>query len=103
MGTPLPLVTGLSAGVILRRRNGRNPRARPVFGAEDRNREGLHPTADLRRAETMKAKFFYTGIRVTDLGASATFYRTLLGAAGRGRNTVAAAKGPAVRLDCART
>src|SRR5256885_14632171 len=98
MGTPLPLVTGLKAGVILRRRTGRNPRARHVFGAEDRNREGLYPTADLRRAETMKAKFFYTGIRVKDLEASVKFYTTLLGMKARGRNTVDAAKGTVVEL-----
>src|SRR2546427_722370 len=95
-GTPFPLVRGLNAGVILRRRTGRNPRARPVFGAKDRNREGLYPTADLRRVETMKAKFFYTGIRVKDLEASVKFYTTLLGMKVRGRNTVDAAKGTKV-------
>ncbi len=99
-GTPFPLVRGLNAGVILRRRTGRNPRARPVIGAEDRNREGLYPTADLRRAETMKAKFFYTGIRVKDLEASVKFYTTLLGMKVRGRNTVDAAKGTVVELVC---
>src|SRR5437870_2288165 len=99
-GTPLPLVRGLNAGVILRRRTGRNPRARPVIGAEDRNREGLYPTADLRRAETMKAKFFYTGIRVKDLEASVKFYTTLLGMKVRGRNSIDAAKGTVVELVC---
>src|SRR3989442_11472569 len=100
MGTPFPLVRGLSAGVILRRRTGRIRRARHVFGAEDRNREGLYPTAVLRRAENMKAKFFYTGIRVKDLEASVKFYTPLLGMKVRGRNTVDAAKGTVVELVC---
>jgi lactoylglutathione lyase len=46
----------------------------------------------------MKAKFFYTGIRVKDLEASVKFYTTLLGMKVRGRNTVDAAKGTVVEL-----
>jgi len=57
-------------------------------------------TADLQRAETMKAKFFYTGIRVKDLEASVKFYTTLLGMKVRSRNTVDAAKGTVVELVC---
>jgi len=48
----------------------------------------------------MKAKFFYTGIRVKDLEASVKFYTTLLGMKVRGRNTVDAAKGTVVELVC---
>ncbi len=50
--------------------------------------------------DTMKAKFFYTGIRVKDLEASVKFYTTLLGMKVRGRNTVDAAKGTVVELVC---
>ena len=62
--------------------------------------KGFYPTADLQRAETMKAKFFYTGIRVKDLEASVKFYTTLFGMKVRGRNTVDAAKGTVVELVC---
>jgi len=79
---------------------GRKPRARLFFGAKDRDRQGYYPTADLQRAETMKAKFFYTGIRVKDLEASVKFYTTLLGMKVRSRNTVDAAKGTVVELVC---
>src|SRR5947208_12326491 len=48
----------------------------------------------------MKAKFFYTGIRVKDLEASVKFYTTLLGMKVRSRNTVDAAKGTVVELVC---
>src|SRR5437016_6216588 len=48
----------------------------------------------------MKAKFFYTGIRVKDLEASVRFYTNLLGMKVRGRNTVDAAKGTVVELVC---
>jgi len=48
----------------------------------------------------MKAKFFYTGIRVKDLEASVKFYTTLLGMKVRGRNSIDAAKGTVVELVC---
>ncbi len=48
----------------------------------------------------MKAKFFYTGIRVKDLEASVKFYTTVLGMEVRGRNPVDAAKGIVVELVC---
>src|SRR5947208_12025722 len=48
----------------------------------------------------MKAKFFYTGIRVKDLEASVKFYTALLGMKVRSRNTVDAAKGTVVELVC---
>src|SRR5437870_754493 len=67
---------------------------------KSRSAKAFYPTADLRRAETMKAKFFYTGIRVKDLEASVEFYTTLLGMKVRGRNTVDAAKGTVVELVC---
>lgn len=54
----------------------------------------------LRLTETMKAKFFYTGIRVKDLEASVKFYTTVLGMKVRGRNTIDAAKGTVVELVC---
>jgi lactoylglutathione lyase len=46
----------------------------------------------------MKAKFFYTGIRVKDLEASVKFYTTLLDMKVRSRNTIDAAKGIVVEL-----
>lgn len=46
----------------------------------------------------MKAKFFYTGIRLKDLDAAVKFYTTLLGMKVRGRNQVEAAKGVVVDL-----
>src|SRR5207244_6271467 len=67
---------------------------------KSRSAKAFYPTADLRRAETMKAKFFYTGIRVKDLEASVKFYTTLLGMKVRGQNTVDAAKGTVVELIC---
>ncbi len=78
------------------------PRAQTYFVApKDRDdRQGFYPTAGLRRAETVKAKFFYTGIRVKDLEASVKFYTTLLGMKVRGRNPVDAAKGTVVELVC---
>src|SRR5437867_12590709 len=67
---------------------------------KSRSAKAFYPTADLRRDEAMKAKFFYTGIRVKDLEASVKFYTTLLGMKVRGRNTVDAAKGTVVELVC---
>src|SRR5213593_2906017 len=67
---------------------------------KSRPAKSFYPTADLRPAETMKAKFFYTGIRVKDLEASVKFYTTLLGMKVRGRNTVDAAEGTVVELVC---
>lgn len=49
-------------------------------------------------AETMQAKFIYTGIRVKDLEASVTFYTSILGMKVRSRNTVEASKGTVVDL-----
>jgi catechol 2,3-dioxygenase-like lactoylglutathione lyase family enzyme len=46
----------------------------------------------------MKAKFFYTGIRVKDLDVSVKFYTTLLGMKVRSRNTVDVSKGTVVEL-----
>jgi len=50
----------------------------------------------------MKAKFFYTGIRVKDLELSVHFYTTVLGMKVRGRNRIEAAKGTVVELVCER-
>jgi lactoylglutathione lyase len=46
----------------------------------------------------MRAKFFYTGVRVKDLEASVGFYTTLLGMKERSRNTNAPGKGTVVEL-----
>lgn len=48
----------------------------------------------------MKAKFFYTGIRVRDLEKSVKFYTALLGMKERSRNTATAGKGIVVELVC---
>ncbi len=49
-------------------------------------------------AESMKAKFIYTGIRVRDLDKSVRFYTNVLGMKEVDRSTIAAAKGIAVNL-----
>jgi lactoylglutathione lyase len=46
----------------------------------------------------LKARFFYTGIRVRDLEASVRFYTTLLGMKERSRNTATAGRGIVVEL-----
>src|SRR5712692_9924415 len=70
-----------------------NPEDGRHSGAKNQGRQGLYPTADLQRTEIMKAKFFYTGIRVKDLEASVKFYTAILGMKVRGRNTIEAEKG----------
>jgi lactoylglutathione lyase len=50
--------------------------------------------------DPLKAKFFYTGIRVKDLEASVKFYTTVLGMKERGRNPATAGKGIVVDLVC---
>ena len=84
---------------VLRRKQSKRGHGR-YSAPKTETAKGFYPTAGLRRAETMKAKFFYTGIRVKDLEASVKFYTTLLGMKVRGRNTVDAAKGTVVELVC---